>query len=75
MERLVFTHLADAREYAKCHQEMIYCQIEGYRALWVFQVYPGGRTIRWPAAGRHLRRFREQQKASEADHGDTGTAE
>jgi hypothetical protein len=52
---LVFDNVLLAQVFARTHDRVIYVEIQGYEG--VFQVYPGGRTIKWPATERYVRRL------------------
>lgn len=61
-----FPNLSTAQEWSKKHDAMIYVELFG--TVGVFQIYPGGRTIQYPADERHWRRltteayFKEQER-------------
>ena len=58
---LFFMSLVEAKDYAKSIRRMIYCLLSGCEGYlgYVFQIYPGGRTIRYPANARYMRRLKE----------------
>lgn len=52
-----FANMTRAKEYSRDKGRKIYCLISGVGG--VFEVYPGGRSIKWPASPRYLRRLAE----------------
>jgi hypothetical protein len=50
-----FPNLNSAKDYSRTHEQMIYVELFGQ--VGVFQIYPGGRTIQWPANERYWRRL------------------
>ena len=52
---MIFPNLNSAKDYSSTHEQMIYVELFGQ--VGVFQIYPGGRTIQWPATERFWKRL------------------
>lgn len=52
---MTFHDIASAQQYAREHDKRIVVEMAWIAG--VIEIYPGGRTIKWPAALRHHRRL------------------
>jgi hypothetical protein len=59
-ERFQFASINDALAWSKHYCRMIYCELFGQ--VGVFQVYPGGRSIKWPSTGRFFKRLTSDEE-------------
>lgn len=57
---MTFPSLSNAQSFSRTAFLMIHVRIEGEPG--VFQIYPGGRTIRWPDTDRHIRRLEDTDR-------------
>lgn len=57
---MTFDELELAQEFSRWRRRKIYCQIKGIPG--VFEVYPGGRTVKHPEIERYLKRLNWNQE-------------
>ncbi len=61
----MFPNINHALDWARKHERMIYVELFGQ--VGVFQVYPGGRCIKWPPNTRHWKRLTPDAVFTEAE--------